>query len=50
MTAATIRQQKKIPKKIFEEIISEDRRRMKVLFIRYDPLTGKDAPGKRVCV
>lgn len=51
MTAtATIRQQRKIPKKLFDEIIREDKKRMKVLFIRYDPLTGKDAPGKRICV
>lgn len=49
-TTATIDRQPKIPKKKLEEIKAEDKKRMAVLFTRYNPLTGKDAPGKRVSV
>ena len=48
--SAKILKEKGISKKVFEEILREDKKRMSVLFVRYDPLTGKDAPGKRVKV
>lgn len=45
---ATVRKQKKIPLEVLVQLIAEDQKRMKQLFTPYEPLTGKDAPGKRI--
>ncbi len=51
MTTATItRKQPTIPKQLLQQMIEEDKKRIRVLFTRYNPMTGKNAPGKRVKV
>lgn len=46
----TTTKQPTIPKKLLDKIRLEDNRRMGILFTRYNPLTGENAPGKRAKV
>jgi len=46
-TATKIKKQAKMPHALFDSIIKEDKRRILVLFEGYDPMTGRNAPGKR---
>lgn len=36
-----------MPKALFDEMVAEDKKRLHVLFTPYDPLAGRNAPGKR---
>ena len=45
-----IKPKMKIPKATFEKMVAEDKARIRVLFTAYDPITGRNAPGKRVVV
>ena len=48
--ADAVHQQPTIPAKLLSEMLAEDNRRLSVLLDRYDPITGKKAPGVRfVC-
>lgn len=46
----TIRQQKKIPMEVLAHLIVTNMARMRMLFDTYNPITGKNAPGRRVRV
>ncbi len=45
-----ITKERTIPKKLLQEMVRLDNSRLKTLFVRYNPITGKDAPGKRAKV
>lgn len=46
-----IKRNELIPKKVLDAVLLKDQKRMSTLLKRYDPITGRDAPGKRfVCV
>ena len=45
---ADIRQQKQIPMEVLTFLIVENMSRMRALFTTYNPITGKNAPGRRV--
>jgi hypothetical protein len=45
-----IKKDKNIPKRLKEQILREDKKRLAVLLDSYDPLSGRKAPGRRfVC-
>jgi len=45
--SANITKKPAIPKAQLQKMLLEDNKRMRVLFTGYNPLTGKNAPGKR---
>lgn len=47
---ATIRKQADMPGELLEEVRLRSLQRMRLLFTRYNPITGRNAPGKRVRV
>lgn len=36
-----------MPRKLLDDMIAKDKARLRTLFTKYDPMTGKNAPGKR---
>lgn len=50
MKLPAIQKQKEIPMKVLTQIVMIDILRMRKLFLQYNPITGKNAPGKRVRV
>lgn len=45
------KRQPTMPKKLLEQMIAQDKARLRTLFTKYNPMTGKNAPGKRfLCV
>ena len=47
---ATVRKQPDMPDNKLKEVLAASLQRMRVLFTRYNPITGKNAPGRRVRV